>query len=330
MLEEKSATTPGGAPRKLIAGRYEVLRSLGRGGMGKVFLVWDHQTGKKLAMKLLRNKWQQNERVVARFAREVQALQQLNHPCIAKIYDARRDGDHVFYTMDYVKGKSVRDWLLERGRLRFGSVVRVLCMVAHALDHAHQFTIHRDISPDNVMVMADGSVRLLDFGLAKLKDTNQQLTMIGVNMGKVQYNAPEQQINAAAVDHRADIYPLGVMFYEMLTGQRPDGKHRLLDLRPDLPAECEAFWEKAMAARPEDRFSSAMEFHEALLEVYRIYEEGKTGKIQDTQEEMPTQAPAKLVRKRSGFLARLNPFGPLARFFRKWREGAGKPPHQSR
>lgn len=264
-----------GGKAALIAGRYEVLRPLGRGGMGKVFLVEDKETGRKLAMKILRDRWIYNDRVIARFEREVAALRQLDHPCISKIYDARRSGDLLFFTMEYIEGKSVRHWVKDRGRIGLGSTVRVLCLVAHALEHAHRITIHRDISPDNIMVLKDGSVRVLDFGLAKLRDANQGLTMIGVNMGKVQYSAPEQRINAASVDLRADIYSMGVMFYEMLTGQLPDGKTKITDIRPELPRECDAFAQKAMAENPAERFANAGEFHKALLDLYQRHEKEK-------------------------------------------------------
>lgn len=254
---------------RIVAGRYEVLRPLGRGGMGRVFLVRDLKTGEKRAMKMLRQRWQGNEKIIARFAREVDALRRLNHPCILKIFDAQQENGQLFYIMEYVKGRSVRQWLAERKQLQFQSVVRVLCLVAHALEHAHTFTIHRDISPDNVMVTSDGAVRLLDFGLAKLDDAHQNLTMIGVNMGKIQYNAPEQQLNASTVDARADIYPLGIMFFEMLTGKRPDGTQSLLELRPDLPPACEAFWRKAAARNPDERFLSAKEFRLHLQSLYK-------------------------------------------------------------
>ncbi len=300
-----------GEQGKRIAGRYEVLHPLGRGGMGKVFLVNDTQTGQKLAMKVLRNRWMYNERVIARFTREVEALRQLDHPCISKIFDAQKDGDVLFYTMEYVEGKSIREWLHQRGKLNFGSVVRVLCLVAHALDHAHRVTIHRDISPDNIMVLPDGTVRLLDFGLAKLNDAFQGLTMVGVNMGKIQYNAPEQRINAAGVDHRADIYPLGVMFYEMLTGQLPDGKHSMAELRPDLPPGCDEFANKAMAANPDERFATAGEFHTALLELYNRSEAQPPESIPN--HELPTEITA----KRQPFWKRLHPVGWLRRLIRR-------------
>jgi eukaryotic-like serine/threonine-protein kinase len=254
---------------KLFAGRYRVLRTLGKGGQGRVYQVWDEVAGEKRAMKVLRQRWQLNERVIARFAREVETLRRLDHPGILKIYDARKEGEIFFYVMEYVRGKSIRDWVRDRKQLQFSSVVRVLCLVADILEHAHEFTVHRDISPDNVMILPDGSVRLLDFGLAKLDDNNPNLTMVGYNMGKIQYNAPEQQVNASEVDGRADIYPLGIMFFEMLTGNRPHGKSSLLGQRPDLPASCEDFWRKATEPLPEDRFQDARSFSKELLDIYR-------------------------------------------------------------
>jgi len=296
-----------GEMEKLIAGRYEVVKALGRGGMGKVFLVVDRENGQKLAMKVLRTQYQYNERVIARFAREVAAIRQLDHPCIVKIFDARRDGDILFYTMEFIEGKSVREWLQKRGRLEFGSTVRVLCLVADALEHAHRLTIHRDISPDNVMVSPDGSVRLLDFGLAKLNDANVGLTMVGVNMGKIQYNAPEQRMNAANVDHRADIYPLGIMFFEMLVGHRPKPEERLSEARRDLPPECETFFLKATQENPNMRFSTAAEFRDALLELYNKAQQNKPESTGSAGPPNTGEAKPGLMSRLAAFLRRFLP-----------------------
>ncbi len=271
-MSEANPTSPKEQTQKsIIAGRYEVLKPLGRGGMGKVFLVLDHQTGQKLALKLMRAQYQHNPKAIARFLREVEAVSKLNHPCIVKIFDAKMDGEQMYYTMEYVDGISVREWLMKKGPLSFGNTVRILALVADALEHAHKVTVHRDISPDNVMVCRDGSVRLLDFGLAKLKDASSALTMVGANLGKMQYCAPEQLRNAAGVDKRADIYPLGVMFFEMLVGRRPKPGDKFSSLRPDLPKQCDDFLKKAMASDPDERFSSAKEFRDSLLELYEIW-----------------------------------------------------------
>lgn len=260
---------------KLVAGRYEIVRPLGRGGIGKVFLCNDKKAGHPVALKMLRTKYQDNDKAIARFIREINTIKDLDHPCIVKIYDASQENGQIFYTMEFLEGKTLRTWMGERGRLPFGSVVRVLSMLAHALEHAHKTTIHRDLSPENVMVMADGQVRLLDFGLAKLQDNSSNLTMVGMSLGKLAYVAPEQRVNAAKVDHRADIYPLGVMFFETLTGELPGMDKDFLKLRPDLPPSCVTFLEKAMAYKAEDRFANAQEFREALLRVYQDREKAK-------------------------------------------------------
>ncbi|HOK08977.1 MAG TPA: serine/threonine-protein kinase [Candidatus Hydrogenedens sp.] len=284
-----------GKTTRIIAGRYEVIKPLGRGGMGKVFLVKDLQSGQKLALKLMRAQYQHNQKAIARFLREVEAVRQLNHPCIVKIFDAQIEGEQMFYTMEYVEGRSVRDWLNKKGPLSFGNTVRILALIADALEHAHQVTIHRDISPDNVMVLRDGSVRLLDFGLAKLSDAQVPLTMVGANLGKAQYSAPEQRVNAAGVDKRADIYPLGVMFFEMLVGRRPQIGDKLSKLMPDLPKECDEFLQKAMAPDPEDRFSSAKEFRDTLLNLYKLWKEKQEKGAQ--QKQVPKFSPLSLLRK---------------------------------
>lgn len=257
-------------PGDLVAERYEVLKVLGRGGMGMVYLVNDREMQQQLALKTLLPQYITNKRALERFAREISALRQLDHPAVVKIYEARRIESLLFYTMDYVNGKTVREWLKQRGKLGWGSTVRILALLADALEHAHRFTIHRDISPENVMVLADGSIRLLDFGLAKLSDVQTAFTLIGVKLGKKYYNAPEQRLNAAGVDHRADIYPLGVMFFELLTGRLPEPDDRVTELVPELPPEAEAFWRKAMAESPEERFATAREFGQELLRIYNL------------------------------------------------------------
>ena len=264
MAIEKTSFEPG----ETIADRYEVESILGQGGMGVVYLVQDNLTSQRLALKTLLPQYIDRDRVVHRFVREVKTLRRLNHPSIVRIYDAQRYGSLLFYTMDYIDGRSLRDWIRRRGRLKLGSTVRVLALVAHALEYAHQYTIHRDISPDNIMVLPDGSVRLLDFGLAKLLDSEAKFTMVGVTLGKKQYNSPEMLASAAEVDHRADIYSLGVIFHEMLSGTLPQTSVKLSELVPELPKECDEFVAKATAHLREDRFANAREFRTALMKLY--------------------------------------------------------------
>lgn len=231
-----------------------------------------------------------------------------------KIYDMHHDDSLLFYTMEYVEGKSLRHWMKQRRQLDFGSVVRVLSLVAHALEHAHKITIHRDLSPENIMVLQDGSIRLLDFGLAKLADANKSLTMIGSSLGKFQYVAPEQRLNAAHVDHRADLYPLGIMFFEMLAGHLPDGREKISEIRPDLPPQADSFVTKAIAGAPEQRFQSAREFRQALMALYELQKKHVTPPPAPVRSRMVSPPPV-LVATPAGFLARLR--ARWGRFFRR-------------
>lgn len=285
---------------KIIADRYQIRQKIGRGGMGSVYLVFDQKTGNHVALKILHAKYAGSKHAIARFVREVTTARSLNHPGIVKIYDACRSGDILFYTMEYVQGKTLRQWLQERRRLEFKSVVRVLCLVADALSHAHKITIHRDLSPENIMVMRNGTVRLLDFGLAKLDDQFKGLTVMGTNLGKLRYTPPEQQIDPAGVDYRADLFSLGVMFFELLAGRAPHPGQKLSQLCPGLPPGVDAFAEKAMAPDPDKRFQTALEFRDALLGLYRNSQPQPTPKPALKQ----AQKPARFPRIR-GFFARL-------------------------
>jgi len=254
----------------LIADRYKVRRVLGRGGMGVVYLVVDMETQEQRALKTILPQYSDNKTAIRRFYREVQTIRRLKHPAIVNIYDAGRLDAVLYYTMDYVNGKSLNRWIEERGRLGIGSTVRILALLADVLEHAHQHTIHRDISPENVMVLSDGTVRLLDFGLAKLVDNEGAFTMVGASLGKLQYKAPEQGLNATGVDGRADLYSLGVMFYVMLSGKFPKRGVKLTDLVPELARDCDDFVAKATARSPDERFADAREFRGALMHVYNI------------------------------------------------------------
>ena len=257
----------------LLADRYEIKALLGRGGMGMVYHVKDWKTNQELALKTLLPKYANNTQAARRFAREVTAARQLDHPCVVKIFDAQQHENLLYYTMEYLEGKSLRALMRKRKKrgqnMGIGSTVRILSLICHALEHAHQVTIHRDVSPENVMVMPNGDVKLLDFGLAKLTTMDSNLTRVGVSLGKIQYSAPEQRMDAKNVDLRADIYSLGVMFYEMLSGELPLGGATLTSLVKNLPREADILVEKSIASDPRDRYASAEEFRIALLKMYQ-------------------------------------------------------------
>ena len=251
-------------PGAVIADRYEIRSVIGSGGMGDVYLVHDLKVREDVALKTLNREFVSNRNAAARFEREVKLARRLHHPGIIKLYETHDWNGVLFYTMEYVEGRTLRCWLREGQRPDLATTVRMLCLVCDVLEHVHKITIHRDLSPENIMVLPDGSVRLLDFGLAKLDDEFKGLTATGSNLGKLMYMAPEQELDASRVDRRADLYSLGVIFFEMLVGCTPRSGQKVTELRPELPPETEKFVRKALARKPEERFSSAREFREAL------------------------------------------------------------------
>jgi eukaryotic-like serine/threonine-protein kinase len=267
-MAESEQTVP-----EIIADRFEVRRQLGRGGMGTVYLVHDRKHKRKMALKTLHRELLDKPWVTARFIREAKATRLLDHPGVVKIFGTYKNPEDLFYTMEYIRGRNLRSYLHKVGHLELSGAVHVLGMLSRALDYTHGFTIHRDISPENIMVQPDGVIKLIDFGLARLNDDEEELTIAETGLGKAQYHAPEQGTNASTCDHRADIYPLGVILFELLTHKRPDGELRLTKLLPNLPPSCDALAMRTLAEDPAERFPSAREFHNALLDVYMEHKE---------------------------------------------------------
>lgn len=262
---------------QVLLDRYEIERLLGRGGMGVVYLVRDRETDTRVALKTIQPKYVANKKAVIRFKREAKTVRRVEHPAIVKFYDAGMLHDNMYFTMEYVKGQSIRRMLKERKRFGLGSTIRILYLLSDALVAAHQHSVHRDISPGNIMVTPENMIKLLDFGLAKLmrpegrkhSTAYKTITQKGVLLGKRWYIAPEQKTDASTVDSRADIYSIGVVFHEMLTGSLPLGQQSIIEIRPDLPEECEIFLEKTLAESPDDRYASATEVGNALMNIYR-------------------------------------------------------------
>ena len=293
-MAESEQTVP-----EIIADRFEVRRQLGRGGMGTVYLVHDRKHKRKMALKTLHRELLDKPWVTARFIREAKATRLLDHPGVVKIFGTYRSDEDLYYTMEYIRGRNLRSYLHKVGHLELSGAVHVLGMLSRALDYTHRFTIHRDISPENVMVQPDGVIKLIDFGLARLNDDEEELTIAETGLGKAQYHAPEQGTDASTCDNRADIYPLGVILFELLTHRRPDGELRLTKLLPKLPPSCDTLAMKTLAEDPNERFPSARAFHDALLAVY--------------QEHKQLRAKRPFARLRSVFAVG-NPFRAVRRF----------------
>ena len=259
-------------------GRYKIKSELGRSGMATVYRAFDPISNREVAIKILPRQMLDNLVTRARFKREIKLIASLEHPSIVPVYDVGGEDNHQpYFVMRYMSGGSLSD-MIKKGRFSLRDAALVIERLAAALDHAHsQGVIHRDIKPDNVLFDASNNPYISDFGVAKFTEslvssTNQEV------IGTPAYLSPEQALGED-VDHRADIYGLGAMLYEMLTGERPFGKDtviglalqhvndpvpNILNLRPDLPGEVDVIIKTAMAKNREHRYSTALELAHEL------------------------------------------------------------------
>ncbi len=202
-------------------GPYRLTRLLGRGGMGEVWLGFDTKLEREVAVKLMRKELLANEEAVKRFYREARAVARLNHPNIVQVYSIGDEHGVIYFVMELVDGETVTDSLKRENRLPVEEAVGILLQTIEGLSYAHaRGIIHRDIKPSNLMLTREHRVKIADFGLAKMLETDTQMTASGVAMGSPNYMSPEQARGEEA-DHRSDIYALGISFYQMLLGELP-------------------------------------------------------------------------------------------------------------
>lgn len=241
---------------------FELLRVIGRGGMGEVWLAQQQSLKRTVAVKLLPPRLAKDAEFVSRFEKEATALAALSHPNIIQIFDRGVAGEHYYFVMEYVEGRSLRD-ALGLSRLPFQQSLRIIRQVASAIEYAHdQGIIHRDLKPENILLDARGHVKVADFGLAGIRrpGSEQHLTATSVAMGTLNYMSPEQRRDAKNVDRRADLFSLGVMFYELLTGEVPVGRFRLPSERiEELDPRVDAVVERLLENEPEARYATAGE-----------------------------------------------------------------------
>jgi eukaryotic-like serine/threonine-protein kinase len=260
-------------------GKYEIRRELGRGAMGVVYEAYDPLIKRRVALKTIRPDQLVGERtddVVARFRREAQAAGRLSHPNIVSIYECDEDGGTWFIAMEFVGGRELKECFAADERFRPADIERIMTGILAALDYSHrQGVVHRDIKPANIFLLADGGVKVADFGIAHIESSN--LTQIGTVVGTPNYMSPEQ-IMGLPVDGRSDIFSCGVILYQFLTGERPFAgsstttMQKVLKEEPlppstlnvQLPPEIDAVVRKALAKRADDRFQTAHEFAAAL------------------------------------------------------------------
>ncbi len=211
-------------------GPFEVEQQLGGGAMGSVYRARYCKTGQKVALKVMAPGLGGNDTALARFEREAEVLKQLSHRNIVRFYVASRFQGAPYYAMEYIEGESLDQVLKRRGRLTWEEVVELGRQICAALQHAHeQGIIHRDLKPSNLMLTANGTLKLTDFGIAKDLDVTQ-LTAANCTVGTASYMSPEQCRGERNLTHRSDLYSLGVLLYELLTGQRPFRAETTMDM----------------------------------------------------------------------------------------------------
>ena len=262
---------------RTLAGRYEITRLLGRGGMAVVFLAQDLTLEREVAIKVLPPEMAHDTKLIPRFQQEAKTAAKLDQPNIIPIYRVESEAGLVYFVMKYVTGRSLEQ-LLEDGPLPIDLARRVLREAALALGHAHQRRIvHRDVKPANIMMEADGRVMLTDFGISKAVQSASALTDTGTIIGTPHYMAPEQA-KGLEVDGRADQYALAIVGHQILTGKQPfDGSAHsilykqvfeppppMLASRPDVPRDISAALERALSKDPEQRFPTMEDFAAAL------------------------------------------------------------------
>ena len=262
-----------------INDRYEVIRSIGEGGMANVYLGYDTILDRNVAIKVLRGDLSNDEKFVRRFQREALSASSLAHPNIVEVYDVGEDDGVYYIVMEYVEGKTLKQLLKKRGTLTLSEAIDIMSQLTDGMAHAHDsYIIHRDLKPQNIMIKDDGQIKITDFGIAMALNSTQ-LTQTNSVMGSVHYLPPEQA-SGKGCTIKSDIYSMGIIFYELLSGSLPfkgDNaveialKHMrepLPSLREDnsaIPQSIENIVRRATAKNPKNRYESARSMYEDLL-----------------------------------------------------------------
>ncbi|HXG82451.1 MAG TPA: serine/threonine-protein kinase [Pyrinomonadaceae bacterium] len=263
-----------------IVGNYKIETKLGEGGMGAVYKGVDTMLDREVAIKALKPELASQTSIVERFRSEAVTLAKLNHPNIAALYTMFRQGEELYMVLEFVRGETLDTIIQKRGALPAEEAIPVFCQVLDGIDHAHELGIvHRDIKPANIMLTENGKLKVLDFGIARLLGS-ARMTRAGNIIGTLEYMAPEQ-VKGQETDARSDIYALGMMLYEVLTGKTPfdtENEFELMKLQtestprspreinPNIPEAVEAAIMRSIEKDPEERFQTAGEFRETLLD----------------------------------------------------------------
>lgn len=302
-----------------INNRYEIVKSIGEGGMANVYLANDKILDRKVAIKVLRGDLSSDDKFIRRFQREALSVSNLSHPNIVEVYDVGEEDGEYYIVMEYIEGKTLKQLLKKRESLTLTEVIDIMTQLTDGISHAHEsYIIHRDIKPQNIMIQDDGRIKITDFGIAMALNATQ-LTQTNSVMGSVHYLPPEQASGKGATV-KSDIYSMGILMYELLTGTVPfkgdnaveialkHMKDKIPSIRkqdPSIPQSVENILLKATAKNPRNRYDTAKEMHEDLLNCLKeehandkkIVFEYPENDIDDNTPITPTTKPKKRVEK---------------------------------
>jgi serine/threonine-protein kinase len=252
-----------------IAGRYELEEVVGHGGMSTVYKAHDSLLERNVALKVLHQQYNEDEDFVERFKREARSVAQLQHPNIVTVIDRGEENGRQYIVFEYIDGENLKELVVRKGRLDVRTALEIALEIAHGLSFAHEHgLVHRDVKPQNVLLNGDGGAKVTDFGIARSLDVERSVTQTGTVLGTSNYIAPEQA-SGQPVDAQTDVYSLGIVLYEMLTGELPfpgenfvavamkhiqEPSPSVLDARGDVPLRIAEMIDRALEKDPEQRF----------------------------------------------------------------------------
>ena len=263
---------------QMLAGRYQIIRTIGEGGMANVYLAHDTILDREVAVKVLRGDLADDEKFVRRFQREAISASSLIHPNIVEMYDVGEDNGNYYIVMEYINGRTLKSLIKKRGALTLPEVIDIMLQLTSAIACAHDsYIIHRDIKPQNVLILEDGRVKITDFGIATALNSNE-LTQTNSVMGSVHYLPPEQA-NGSGATIKSDIYSLGILMFELLTGKIPFKGDNAVEIaikhmkepipsvrkiNPDIPQSIENVILKACAKNTKNRYDNVKEMYDDI------------------------------------------------------------------
>jgi len=265
----------------VFAGRYQVIEELGYGGMGRIYKVFDKETNSKVALKLIKPEIAADRNTIERFRNELKVARDISHKHACRMYDLGREADNYFITMEYVQGEDLKSFIRRAKRLDTGTAIYIAKQVCEGLAEAHRVgVVHRDLKPSNIMIDREGDAKIMDFGIARSLRT-KGITGPGVVIGTPEYMSPEQ-VEGKEADERSDIYSLGIIFYEMVTGRVPFEADTALavgykhkndvpvspkTLNPQVPEDLSGLILKCLEKSPDKRWRTAEELHAELEKI---------------------------------------------------------------